>query len=163
MCSNDISINILFKNDVVWSCRVKANLFMFSYRLFIFVLPLTIQSSRGGGFVYICIAVDDPVIKRGRVCSYLYCRWRSSHQEGAADPINWFNCTTFLCLSKPRVWISNIICCFVDHHCLKLSFHNLQDIKISSIPSHNIKPLVYLFIVQDENYESTWIKQWKVR
>ena len=114
-------------------------------------------------FVYICIAVDDPVIKRGRVCSYLYCRWRSSHQEGAGDPINWFNCTTFLCLSKPRVWISNIICCFVDHHCLKLSFHNLQDIKISSIPSHNIKPLVYLFIVQDENYESTWIKQWKVR
>jgi hypothetical protein len=40
---------------------------------YVFVLPLTIQSSGGGGFVYICIAVDDPVIKRGGVCLYLYC------------------------------------------------------------------------------------------
>ena len=41
---------------------------------------------------------------------YMYCRWRSSYPEGC-NPINQFNPTIFLCLSKHRKWISNIMCC----------------------------------------------------
>jgi len=43
-------------------------------------------------FVYICIGVGDPVIKRGS--------W---------DPFKRFNPATFLCLSKTRIWIFNVI------------------------------------------------------
>ena len=46
-------------------------------------------------FVYICI---------------LY--WRSKCQEGEDwNPINWFNSTTFLCLTQDTTLISNTICC----------------------------------------------------
>ena len=38
----------------------------------------------------------------------MYCHWRSSYQEGGG-PINQVNLHTFLCLSKARTWISNII------------------------------------------------------
>jgi hypothetical protein len=44
-------------------------------------------------FVYICIAIGDPGIKRGG--------WYS---------INWVNNVTFVCLSQARTWISNVIC-----------------------------------------------------
>ena len=47
-------------------------------------------------FVYICIAVGDPV---------------SSYQEGRIwDPIIRFNPATFLCLYQARTWISKVIC-----------------------------------------------------
>jgi hypothetical protein len=44
------------------------------------------------------------------VCLYMHCLWRSSYQEGRWDPINRFRPSTFVCLSKTRIWISNVIC-----------------------------------------------------
>ena len=70
---------------------------------------------------------------------YMYCRWRSSYQEG--DLINWFNPAIFLCMSHAMNLISlkrhisfslfhvsnelwcEVVVCFVDiggivdHHC----------------------------------------------
>ena len=44
------------------------------------------------------------------VCLYMHCLWRSSYQEGRWDPINRFRPSTFVRLSKTRIWISNVIC-----------------------------------------------------
>ena len=46
-------------------------------------------------FFNVCIAVGDPVIKRGEV---------------GGGAINLFYKSTFLCLSQARAWISNVIC-----------------------------------------------------
>jgi hypothetical protein len=41
---------------------------------------------------------------------YLYCRWRTNYQEEQGwDPMNQFKTVTFLCLSRTRTWISNVI------------------------------------------------------
>ena len=94
-------------------------------------------------FVYICIAVGDPVIKRrGLRSSYQEERVEIQLSRGEGwDPINRFNPATLLCLSQ--TWISNVICGglfmfsefrwevilrFVDigeiddHHCLNFLF-----------------------------------------
>jgi hypothetical protein len=42
---------------------------------------------------------------------YLYCRWRTNYQEEQGwDPMNQFKTVTFVCLSRTRKWISNVIC-----------------------------------------------------
>ena len=44
-------------------------------------------------FAYICVAVGDPIIKRGGL-----------------DAINRFNLTTFSSITRDMNWISNVIC-----------------------------------------------------
>ena len=55
----------------------------------------------------------DPVIKQGGLGSnYQKGRVGIQSSKGESwDPINWFNPTTFLCLSEVRTWIPNVICC----------------------------------------------------
>jgi hypothetical protein len=42
------------------------------------------------------------------ICLYMYYHWRSSYQ--GSDSINRFNPDKFVCLSKAKIWTSNIIC-----------------------------------------------------
>ena len=98
-------------------------------------------------FVYICIAVWDPVIKRGGL--------RSSYQEGRIeiqlsrgedwDPSNLFNPNTLLCLFQSTTWISNIIChgLFVFSE-LRWEAH-VRFVDIGGIIDHHL--LNFLFIV----------------
>ena len=46
-------------------------------------------------FIYIGVQLGDLVNRKG---------------VGVRDPIDWFNTTTFLCLSQSNTWISNVIC-----------------------------------------------------
>ena len=67
-----MSIHLCDSMWCFWSGSESVHVF---HRLFIHVLPLEIQLSRGKGW----------------------------------DPINQFNLSTSLCLSKARTWISNVI------------------------------------------------------
>jgi len=53
---------------------------------------------------------------------YMYYHWRSSYQEGCWDPINWFNPTTFFCLSQAKTWISSVVHVCCGRFCVQLLF-----------------------------------------
>ena len=88
-------------------------------------------------FVYICIAVWDPVIKRGGL--------RSSYQEGRIEiPVTCLT-LTHCCLFQSTTWISNIIChgLFVFSE-LRWEAH-VRFVDIGGIIDHHL--LNFLFIV----------------
>ena len=87
----------------------------------------------------ICIAVGDPIIKRGGL---------GSHKS--------FNTTTFVCLSQARTWISNVVMC-----CGLFVFNALRwevivcFLDICGIDDHNC--LTFLFITCKFAHFLTWL------
>ena len=115
---------LLFIFVSMWSFRVEAN-----KCIFIFCL-----------FVYICLAIGDPILKKGHVvvhfcnsvwsfrveankCRLIYCLFvylylyccqiltQLSRRGSGWNFINRFNPATLLCLSQSRNYISIYICC----------------------------------------------------